>query len=197
MNVKATTTTEEYTEILKSHSKLNWKKILDVQRPYRWNIKRLELGKTLDVGCGIGRNLMFLESGSLGIDHNSHSVRLANGFKNLALTVTDFNKVKSKYINHFDSMLIAHVLEHMRENEAKKLIKSYLPYVKKKIVVICPQEKGFTKDNTHINYLDSSSIEKILKTCGLCVVKSYSFPFHKKFGRFFTYNETVVIAKKD
>jgi DNA primase len=29
-----------------------WKQLLDVQRPYRWHIRRLELGFVLDVGCG-------------------------------------------------------------------------------------------------------------------------------------------------
>ncbi len=32
-----------------------WKRYLDVQAPYRWNLSRLNLGFTLDVGCGIGR----------------------------------------------------------------------------------------------------------------------------------------------
>ena len=51
-----------------------WKKALNVQAPYRWNLRRQRLGRTLDVGCGIGRNLETLDPGSVGVDHNEHSV---------------------------------------------------------------------------------------------------------------------------
>jgi SAM-dependent methyltransferase len=43
--------------------------------PYRWNLHRLLGGRrVLDAGCGIGRNLVGLEAGSVGVDHNPHSV---------------------------------------------------------------------------------------------------------------------------
>ena len=35
------------------------------------------LGRTLDVGCGIGRNLAALPPGSLGVDHNPTSIEVA------------------------------------------------------------------------------------------------------------------------
>ena len=37
-----------------------WKQLLDVQRPYRANLRRLDMGFVLEVGCGIGRNLLSL-----------------------------------------------------------------------------------------------------------------------------------------
>ena len=46
------------------HSKQHicwWKRILPVKLPYRINIKRQRLGRTLDIGCGIGRNMEALE----------------------------------------------------------------------------------------------------------------------------------------
>src|SRR5215510_1679018 len=43
---------------------------LDPQRPYRWNIRRLKPGYVLDVGCGIGRNLRHLDGHGVGVDHN-------------------------------------------------------------------------------------------------------------------------------
>ena len=48
-----------------------------MQLPYRLNIKRQHLGRTLDIGCGIGRNMQALSADSLGIDHNAQSVELA------------------------------------------------------------------------------------------------------------------------
>lgn len=47
----------DYAERLQTLETKRWKTLLDVQRPYRWNLRRLDLKRTLDVGCGIGRNL--------------------------------------------------------------------------------------------------------------------------------------------
>ena len=47
----------DYAERLETLETARWKRVLDVQAPYRWNLRRLGLGFTLDIGCGIGRNL--------------------------------------------------------------------------------------------------------------------------------------------
>ena len=54
-----------------------WKRLLNVQAPYQWNLRRQHLGRTLDIGCGIGRNLPSLPPGSLGVDHNATSIATA------------------------------------------------------------------------------------------------------------------------
>ena len=67
----------DYAERLQRLEGARWKKLLDVQRPYRWNLQRLELGRVLDIGCGIGRNLLNLGDDSVGVDHNVDSVAAA------------------------------------------------------------------------------------------------------------------------
>lgn len=186
---------QDYTERLERLSGAKWKQILDVQRPYRWNLKRLNLGKTLDIGCGIGRHLSHLPEGSLGLDHNEQSIQLAKSAGHNAMTVEQFNSNHKQYKGKFDSILLAHVLEHMPTSDGKKIIEEYLPFVNNKVVVICPQEKGFPTDETHVNFLRHEDIEDILKSLGLKIHKSYSFPFHKAAGKFFTHNETVVVAR--
>ena len=187
----------DYTDRLETLTGKSWKKVLNVQAPYRWNLKRLTLGRTLDVGCGIGRNLGNLSADSVGVDHNKTSVEVARKQGYNAYTVDEFTRNKRQFPKEsFDSMLLAHVLEHVTTSEGKKIIKEYLPYIKEKVVVICPQKKGFASDETHINFLTHKDIEKILVSCGLVVAKSYSFPFHKKTGDYFTYNETVVVATR-
>lgn len=191
-----TTKGKDYTEILERSSYAPWKQTLDVQRPYRWNIKRLNLGRTLDIGCGIGRILAALPEGSVGVDHNAHSIALAKSQGLDAWVTKDFVASKKFKKNSFDSLLMTHVLEHLTLPQSRKILEDYLPYVKSNVVVICPQEKGYKTDDTHITFLDAESIEGILKEAGLDIVKSYSFPFTRNAGKVFTYNETVVVAKK-
>ena len=187
----------DYADRLQRLSDEKWKKVLDVQRPYRWNLSRLKLGKTLDVGCGIGRNLGNLSKDSVGVDHNKHSVKVAKDEGYNAVTVEEFKKDKKKYgKDSFDSMLLAHVLEHLSTDEGVEIIKSYLPYVKDKVVVICPQQKGFKTDDTHVNFLTHEDIYAIMVRAGLKVEKTYSFPFARPVGHVFKYNETVVVARK-
>src|SRR5215468_2590796 len=67
-----------------------WKRWLDVQAPYRWNLRRLSPGFTLDIGCGIGRNLLHLAGDGVGIDHNAHSVEIARSRGLAAFTPGEF-----------------------------------------------------------------------------------------------------------
>ena len=93
----ATTKGKQYTEVLNKSSNVKWKKVFDVQRPYRWNLSRLNLGKTLDVGCGIGRNLGNLSPDSVGVDHNKYSIGIAKKAGYDAVTVDEFMKNNKLY----------------------------------------------------------------------------------------------------
>jgi hypothetical protein len=46
------------------------RRLVDPQRPYRWNLRRHQPGFVLDIGCGIGRNLEHVDGHGVGIDHN-------------------------------------------------------------------------------------------------------------------------------
>jgi len=76
-DVNPDTRDAEYTRRLSSLEGAAWKRWLNVQAPYRWNLRRLQLGFTLDIGCGIGRNLVNLGGHGVGVDHNERSVELA------------------------------------------------------------------------------------------------------------------------
>jgi hypothetical protein len=88
------------------------------------------------------------------------------------------------------------VLEHMSLESGRRLLRDYLPYFKDRLVVICPQQKGFRRDDTHVTFLQSKDIEELLESLGLRILRSYSFPLPAALGRVFTYNETVVVATK-
>ncbi len=173
------TTSEAYAHRLERLAGARWKQVLDVQRPYRWNIRQLDLGRTLDVGCGIGRHLESLPTGSLGVDHNPSSIEIARSNGLNAITTDDFD---ARYpdppaIPEYDSILLAHVLEHMTPTEGLALLEHYLPHARRTLAVICPQEKGYTTDATHVTFLDADDIAGMLRSVGLRVRRSFSFPF--------------------
>lgn len=194
--MKKDTSQQTYTKRLQKLQGKKWKEKLDVQRPYRWNIRRLKLGNTLDIGCGIGRNLENLNKNSVGLDHNLHSIKVSKSKGLLAFTPNQFKKSPYNKKGSFDSILLAHVIEHLKPVEAKQIISEYLPYLKKngRVVIICPQEKGFSSDETHVTFFNAQSIASLLKSLGLSIEKTYSFPFTASAGKIFTYNETIVIG---
>lgn len=174
-----------------------WKRMLPVQLPYVINLKRQRLGRTLDVGCGIGRNLQHLAPASVGVDHNVSAVQMARARGLDAYTVDEFEATAKRFEGSFDSLLIAHVLEHMGSEQAEALVGSYLPYLRRggSVFVICPQEAGFASDTTHVWFADAAALKNLLVSHGLTDVTDYSFPLPRAFGRRFTYNEFCVRAR--
>jgi 2-polyprenyl-3-methyl-5-hydroxy-6-metoxy-1,4-benzoquinol methylase len=188
----------DYAERLQHLEAAWWKRLLDVQRPYRWNLRRSHLGCTLDLGCGIGRNLMNLDPGSVGIDHNRHSVAVARERGLTAYTTDEFLGSALSRPASFDSMLVAHVVEHMPIAQARELVSQYLPMIKPggMVLFICPQEKGYASDPTHASFTDEAALRELAQDIGLHVLRSYSFPLPRAAGRFFRYNEFCVLASR-
>lgn len=162
-------------------------------------LRRLELGRTLDVGCGVGRNLLALQTGSVGVDHNVHAVRKARQRGLEALSTAEWQVTADTELGSFDSLLLAHVIEHMSRSEAAALLILYLPAVRcgGKVVVVCPQPRGFRSDPTHVHYFSGAEITAVLAgvSC-LRPLRRWSFPFPSPAGTLFTYNESWVMAEK-
>ena len=187
-----------YAERLSRLSGQGWKQRLDVQAPYRANIERLTLGRTLDVGCGIGRNLAYLSSESVGVDHNPHSIKVARDRGLSAYTTEEFLADSDlAKLGTFDSILAAHLVEHVQLDEAVAILASYVPLVRPhgRVVLICPQESGFKSDDTHVAFSDFAVLRDLSTRLGLEFQHEYSFPFPRSFGRVFRYNEFVHISR--
>ena len=90
------TASRAYADRLVALESVWWKRVLPVQAPYRWNLRRQRLGRTLDVGCGVGRNLATLGPGSVGVDHNATSVLIARGRGHQAFTVEGFGSPRAQ-----------------------------------------------------------------------------------------------------
>jgi SAM-dependent methyltransferase len=187
----------EYAERLARLQTTWWKRVLAVQAPYRWNVRRLHLGFTLDIGCGIGRNLVNLDGYAVGVDHNAEAVAIAVNRGFTAFTPDEFNRSQFASPGTFDSLLAAHVIEHLSRADALKLLRTYLPYVRDggRVVLITPQERGFRSDPSHVEFVDFDTLEAISEELGLAVQRTYSFPFPRAFGKLFTYNEFVLVAQ--
>lgn len=192
------TASDEYARRLQSLSGARWKRFFDVQAPYRRHLQRLRLGFTLDIGCGIGRNLSHLNGHGVGVDHNPKSVAMARS-RGLAVYEPEaFFAQPEHRPERFDSLLFSHVAEHMHFDEAVRLLRSYLPFLRPggQVVVLTPQEAGFRSDPTHVEYFDFARSEALLAAIGVQHLRSYSFPFPRPVGKLFPHNEFVVLGKK-
>lgn len=187
----------DYTRRLQRLGASRWKRVFDVQAPYRWNVRRLDLGRTLDVGCGLGRNLAHLDGNGVGVDHNPASVAHARSRGFEAYTVEEFFASDQARPDAFDSLLAAHLLEHLTAEQGVEVISSYLPFVRSggTAVLITPQQRGYATDATHVRFVGFAEAARLCRDLGLTVTRQYSFPFPAPAGRVFAYNEFVTVAR--
>lgn len=192
------TSAEEYARRLQAKQEVWWKKALNVQAPYQWNLRRQGLGRTLDVGCGIGRNLETLAPGSVGVDHNAAAVEVARGRGVTALTVEEWQHSDLRQPESFDGILLAHVIEHMDAAAGRDLLDAYLPYLRPggKVFFVCPQERGYDSDPTHVRFTTGGDLVELASDVGLQARGWFSFPFPRWAGKPFIYNEFCLLATK-
>ncbi|WP_111766199.1 class I SAM-dependent methyltransferase [Nakamurella deserti] len=192
------TADRDYAERLERLQGKWWKKLLRVQLPWQLHLRALRLGRTLDVGCGTGRNLGNLPAGSVGVDHNPHSVAVARAAGGDAHTDVEFFADPAMSApGGFDALLAAHLVEHLTPAEARTVLGSYLPALRPggRLVLFTPQERGYASDPTHVVFSGFDELTALCADLGLQVARRYSFPFPRWTGKLFVYNEFVVIAR--
>lgn len=194
-----TTDGRDYTDRLIQLQQPVWKRVLDVQAPYRWNIRRLFGDReVLDVGCGIGRNLAHLAPHGVGVDHNQHSIDVCRQRGLTAFSTAEFGATEYARPGRFGGLLAAHLIEHMPRPDAVDVLAGYLDYLAPgaRVVFICPQERGYTTDRTHVAFTDLDGLADVAGQLGLAVTRRLSFPLPRIAGRVFAYNEFVLVATK-
>jgi SAM-dependent methyltransferase len=187
----------DYTDRLVRLGAPRWKRVLDVQAPYRWNVRRL-LGErdVLEVGCGVGRNLEHLAPRAVGVDHNEHSIAICRERGLSAFTTAEFEASEYARPGRFSGLLVAHVIEHMAHAEAIAALSAYTPYLAPgaRVVLICPQERGFGSDATHVEFAGFDALADVCAALGMSEQRRISFPFPRVAGHLFRHNEFVLVA---
>jgi 2-polyprenyl-3-methyl-5-hydroxy-6-metoxy-1,4-benzoquinol methylase len=166
---------------------------------YRQHIRRLVRGRALDIGCGVGSNLRFLSSDSVGVEHNPTSVEAARARGFTAYVTDDFHAHAHEHRASFDTLLIAHVMEHMTHEDGVGLLKSYLPYLKPggRVVILTPQDPNCENDPTHVRYVDFPAARALTDAVGLEVTQQHGYPLPLPLGRIRpgNTNEIVTVAQ--
>ena len=147
----------------------------------------------LDIGCGVGRCLAFVDGNGVGVDHNPSSVQECRARGLLAHTPEEFQRAE---LGLFDTILLSHVLEHLDEASGEALVARYLPHLRPggRIILITPQEAGQRSDPTHVRFVDAAASRALLERLGAGSITSRSFPMPRLVGRVFVHNETVVVG---
>jgi 2-polyprenyl-3-methyl-5-hydroxy-6-metoxy-1,4-benzoquinol methylase len=191
----SSTQSEAYTKRLTSLSSRFISRLVGGQ-PYRWKIRRIAKGNVLEVGCGIGRNLNFLGSRAVGVDHNPMSIKVCKERGFTAYTPDEFFALPDIANKKFDTILFSHVIEHLTLAEARDLLHMYIKYLlpSGRLIIICPQKRGFASDSTHVTYFNLDSLAQLVTTVQCSEFLRQSFPFPAFIGRWFTYNEWVYVS---
>ena len=131
------------------------------------------------------------------MDHNASSVAHARARGLDAVTVSEFDERRYEE-GSFDTLLLAHVVEHVPAIEAGPLVESYLRYLRPggRVLIVCPQERGFASDPTHVTWTTGDDLVELAKGLGLAEARWRSFPLPRWAGRYFVYNEFRMHAVK-
>src|SRR4051812_50160281 len=106
------TDSRDYADRLVALEQVWWKRLLNVQAPYQWNLRRRKLGRTLEIGCGVGRNLATLPAGFVGGDPHEKSGKGGRAPGVPALTVDEVFAGDETQVATFDTPFVAPLLQH-------------------------------------------------------------------------------------
>lgn len=168
---------------------------------YLRHIEKYNIGKAIDLGCGIGELLSILPEGSEGLEINKSAVSYC---RKKGLNVQHYNPISDDYqlknfkFEEYQTLILRHVLEHLDDPHLvlSKILTTCCRLGIKRVIVVVPGKKGFNFDKTHNVFID----EAFIFDNNLHDVDDFSisileyFPFNYRFiGDWFTHNEMIIV----
>ena len=158
-------------------------KKFNLKHKYRLATNGLEVGKMLDIGCGVGDFLHTAEEHKwecIGVEPSEEARAIAQKrMKSKILSSEDLENIPDGY---FDVITMWHVLEHV--DNLKWQVAQLQRLVKKngRVVIALPNYKSYDGQYykelwaaydvpRHLNHFNSTTLTKIFKTSGLELVK--------------------------
>jgi SAM-dependent methyltransferase len=166
----ATMNRDEYFEYLTRRSRLG--------ALYRanWLYPRLSrhlIGRTLDVGCGIGDMLVYRRN-TVGVDINPHTVKYcrARGAEAHLMNVDELPFGRGE----FDSVLMDNVLEHILEPERLLAEVRRVLVARGRLLIGVPGSKGWSSDPDHKVRYDEDSLASTGHRHGFRLLETFHTP---------------------
>jgi SAM-dependent methyltransferase len=123
-------------------------------------LSKLLVGKTLDVGCGIGDFLAYRPN-TMGCDINPHLVAYCQSLQlNAVLMQPDSIPFDNEY---FDSVILDNVLEHIHEPAALILEIRRVLRPNGRLLIGVPGQRGYASDPDHKVFYTETSLIELLK----------------------------------
>jgi hypothetical protein len=191
---------QDYFEYLNNRSPIR----KTVRTIYLNDIKKYCIGKTIDLGCGVGELLKIWPEGSIGFEVNKVVVEFCkkNGLNvNLYVPEEDNYNFKMIEAGKYETFTMNHVLEHLERSFEiiNKIFESCDRLGIKRIVFTVPGHKGYKSDATHQTFINMDYLTKT----GVTDNKYYQlrvnkyFPVNSEaFSRYFTHNELRLVFDK-
>jgi len=131
-----------------------------------WTHLRGVNGKVLEIGCGLGENIM-AHPNTTGIDISEFIVSEARK-RGVNALVMDAKNLKFKN-KEFSGIIMSHMLEHF-ENPAIILKNVHKLLKKNGRLVICVPNPYFMQDKTHLYCWRPETLKNLLGQCGFKVI---------------------------
>lgn len=160
----------------------------------------------VDVGCGIGDFLAHGTKQSIGVDINPYNVDHVNERQivNESCLTLNAKLIPSTGIlpikNHaYPSVVCDQVIEHIDDPEALLIEMCRILDDNGLLLIGVPQEKGFSKDTTHVKHYNLQMMRNLPLTYDLPLkyIKHFYFPFPLSlFGKLLRIQSLYVIYNK-
>ena len=185
----------EYTAELVKLQMTWWKRLLRVQAPYGWYLRRVCRGSVLEVGCGSAA------VSRCSRDEPSEPTRTCIRSTCAVAAVSSRSHRTSSLPGVRSARTVRHAAagacRRTHDAASRDRLDPQLPWLPGSAAgaghVVAPQERGFAwQSDAHVEFMDFAKLTGILDELGFRPERQFSFPLPRFAGRWFVYNEFVV-----